>query len=141
VVDWIYPVGSVIQQTDAEAGDPNVRYPGTTWDRVEGQFLLASGTHNDGTDEQTFASKSVGGKYNHTLTAAEIPEHTHPLNAYRINVADNPGDHVLKSIVDDTIPEGGLSSRPKDTFANENGGGSHNNMPPYVVVDTWYRVA
>lgn len=121
--DMAHPVGSVMQV--ANGFDPNtVR---GTWERIEGRFLLASsGSRPRG---------STGGEAEHKLTVAEMPAHAHV--QYRMSYG--------RDWVGDGWEWSASSSHQytADLHSTESAGGgqAHNNMPPYLAVDTWRRVA
>lgn len=117
--DMAHPVGSVMQV--ANAFDPNtVR---GTWERIEGCFLLAS--------SGSYPRGSKGGEAAHTLTVSEMPSHQHGL------AMDNGSGGLLGIPV--SVRGNGASF---GGYMFDTGGGeSHNNMPPYMAVDTWRRVA
>lgn len=46
---------------------------GGTWEQIKDRFMLCAGG--------TYTLGSTGGEANHTLTASEIPAHTHPFSA------------------------------------------------------------
>lgn len=100
---------------------------GGTWEKIEGKFLLAAGGG--------YPLGGVGGEATHTLTIAEMPSHKHSVlfyNEYAANgtISFNAGGK-LESYV-------GAS----DTSIDSKGGGAaHNNMPPYIAVNIWKRVA
>ena len=62
-----WPVGAVLQMTNGN--DPNDAYPGTTWAKIQGAFLLGS--------SGTYARGSTGGAATVTLTEGNLPSHTH----------------------------------------------------------------
>lgn len=66
IANLIYPVGSVYISVN-ETSPANLF--GGTWEQISGRFLLASG---DG-----YSSGATGGEASHTLTASEMPSHTH----------------------------------------------------------------
>ena len=77
VFDVVYPVGSIYMSVNNV--NPATLFGGT-WEKIEGKFLLgASSGHSlgetGGAEKVNYTpSGSVG---NHTLTAAEMPSHTH----------------------------------------------------------------
>jgi len=76
---------------------------------------------------------STGGEATHLLTVAEIPFHNHgPLS----------GGQFLKTGTGGTLTQGGgnFNFTSVLTTNNAGGNGSHNNMPPYLVV-AWGIVA
>lgn len=62
-----WPVGAVLQMTNAT--NPNDVYPGTTWQKIQGAFLLGSSSGH--------ALGTSGGAETVTLTSANMPAHTH----------------------------------------------------------------
>jgi microcystin-dependent protein len=67
------------------------------------------------------ARGDTGGAETHVLTAAEMPEHTHPLSY---------GENPITIGANGNNSVGGGSSW---TSGATGGGGAHNNMPPYFV--------
>ncbi len=61
-----YPVGSIY--TSVNATSPATLFGGV-WERIGGRFLLGA--------DSTYTAGSTGGEAAHTLTAAEMPAHTH----------------------------------------------------------------
>lgn len=135
-----YPVGRLYMS--AEATSPASLFGGT-WEQIKDKFILAAG--------DTYAAGTSGGEAEHTLTVPESPTHTHQQNAYVINAGftENP-----------TIPGRGLSypignvnvyysAETVSGAGNFDGistspmgmGHPHNNMPPYVTVYVWKRIA
>ena len=146
LLNFFYPVGS-IYETSNSSFNPNTTWGGT-WVKIEGKFLLASGSgYNIGTTGGAASvsytpAGTVGG---HTLTLSEIPSHSHKYDSYAggISVSDGDGSDL-----------GILLRTPQENIntGNSGGGGSHNhgftgtqatlnNMPPYEVVNVWKRTA
>ena len=69
-VNCPWPVGSVLQMTNGTS--PNVIYPGTYWEQIQGAFLLGSSSSH--TLGQTGGAETV------TLTTANLPSHNHTYN-------------------------------------------------------------
>lgn len=99
---------------------------GGTWERIQDAFLLGVG--ESGTIGET------GGESTHVLTLNEIPSHRH--SSRSLGATDSTaGYQVMRS---ETF------SQQSDTVsytAYAGGGEAHNNMPPYVNVSIWRRVA
>lgn len=73
----------------------------------------------------------LGGESAHTLTASEMPEHSHPL------LVDEEGNDGNAGRVSVTISNGTQS----EWFVRPAGGSQpHNNMPPYKTVSIWERI-
>lgn len=135
ILNLIYPVGAFIQNSSASY-NPNGILPGS-WTRVEGVFILNS--------SNSYPLGSTGGEASHTLTVDEIPAHEH------IQRLQNPnGSDINIHVVNGTT--GGFNGFALQTGfpgINENslntlaagGGQTHNNMPPYRVMNGWERVS
>ena len=98
---------------------------GGTWTRIEDRFLWGC--------KSTESIGDTGGESAHTLTVDEIPSHSHPFietNEYSStsggwnNPAWGPGSKNTAAITGFT-----------------GGGAAHNNMPPYIKVSIWRRIA
>lgn len=105
-------------------------YLGGTWEKIgQGRMLI-------GANEQ-FPLGSTGGEATHTLTIQELPSHNHHLGWSDGSVSipltflamaqsfRNPGDAGTNNI--------------NTTYTGE--GLPHNNMPPYLAVNIWQRIA
>lgn len=120
-----YPVGSVyISITE---NNPEELFGGT-WERLKDRFLLGAG------DE--YEAGATGGAAEHTLTVDEMPSHTHKITdpsktdwgvAYGNYVGSETGYAIQSNASFTTKPTGG--SKP------------FNNMPPYIAVYIWKRIA
>ena len=145
-IDAIYPVGSIYMSV-TENADPEALFPGTYWERIAGKFLLAS-------SEGLYAVGTEGGEASVTLTASQMPSHTHG------GSIGSGGEHSHsfsgnQSGGSSQTAEGKGASDSHYTFytstdgghshslgiSEAGGGGSHNNMPPYLVVHMWKRIA
>ena len=93
----------------------------------EDRFLLAAGT--------TYPAGSTGGEAAHTLTAAEMPKHSHAI------YAPNSGSPEEGAAIG--FPEVGSSNTwwtPASMTGQTGDSAAHNNMPPYLAVWIWQRV-
>ena len=124
-----YPTGSIYQSFNEES--PASLFGGE-WEKLENTFLYGSGTKSVG---------DTGGEETHQLTEDEIPSHGHISHtktvAYWEYNTSSWGD-LARS------PTG--NGRSEDTtnhsYVESTGGDrSHNNMPPYTVINIWKRVA
>lgn len=119
LLDFIYPVGSVY--ISYSHNSPSLMFGGT-WVRIENAFLW--GVDNNG------AIGLTGGAKTHTLTAEELPTHSH--GSVYSQHASGTKSYAWYTATGDKI---GYSS----ITAGE--GKAHNNMPPYVQVSIWRRTA
>lgn len=126
-IDTLIPaVGEIYISTSSE--NPSVRFGGT-WRQIKDTFLLAAG--------DAYGLGSVGGEVIHTLTVDEMPSHEHTYKRHAFNNKDSDpetGDNVY-----------GVSNKTlaahEGTTGLSGGGQPHNNMPPYLAVSIWERIA
>lgn len=166
IVDLIYPVGSVYLSVNST--NPAKLFGGT-WQQIsQGRMLMGAATQGSiqqntgntglfGTLDSNelnykFEAGQLGGKYRHTLTAAEsgLPSHVHPAGTDRAYASAPAGS---------TIGEKGAASgtafytpsilADSNWYTQQNTGSNntanaknpHNNMPPYMAVNIWQRTA
>lgn len=124
-----WPVGSIYMSMVST--NPATLFGGT-WVAIEGQFLLGATTSSN-----LYPPLSMGGESAHALTETEMPIHAHDeilyftggqdvnLYAYQTYASYNPE-----------------SSMAFSGHTGQAGGGmQHNNMPPYIAVYMWRRIA
>ena len=119
-IDDIYPVGSIYMSVNNT--NPSTLFADTTWEQIKDTFLLSAG--------DTYAAGSTGGEATHTLTADEIPSHTHSYVGYSNTIAVSMGSSGSVQ-----------NSTSTATSGSAGGGQAHNNMPPYLTVYVWKRTA
>ena len=128
LLDLIHPVGSIYWSTNITS--PETLFGGT-WEQIKDTFVLAAG--------DSYSAGSVGGEASHTLSINEMPKHRHYLKYGSVyigylnsNAAQSNNNALYKYNV----------SR-EDALYGEDMGDSqpHNNMPPYLVVNMWKRIA
>lgn len=152
VIDVIYPVGSIYMSMSAT--NPADLFGVGTWKRIsQGRMLL-------GADDSTYKAGATGGEATHTLTAAEMPAHSHTgttstngnhTHQVSRNIDLSNADPNGEGGSHDTICDydGGTnfktstSGNHNHTFTTDNTGDgtAHNNMPPYLVCYIWQRTA
>lgn len=122
----IYPIGSIYMSVNAV--DPSTLFGGT-WVQIKDKFLLSAGN--------TYTNGATGGEATHTLTVDEIPSHDHDFYIGQ----DSP---TLSYVAGGSDPEyfwRNTSHGSNLTTVAKGGGGAHNNLPPYLVVNVWQRTA
>lgn len=135
----IYPVGAIY--LSVSAADPSTLFGGT-WEQITDRFLLAAG--------DIYGAGSTGGEANHTLTVAEMPEHNHSFHLRAKGYQGWPSYTTNGyEIVHDYL--GGDYNGPGETLnafpiyggttGNKGNSQPHNNMPPYLAVYIWKRIA
>ena len=123
------PIGSIIMGTgDNFATQAAVQaiYNGT-WEQIKDVFLLAAG--------DSYIAGSTGGEATHTLTVNEMPKHSHnlPVDKQYGEATTTERDRI--NLTSGIVYNNGYAS-------NETGASQpHNNMPPYLTVYMWRRIA
>lgn len=149
-----YPIGSICMfKADI---DPNELYGGT-WVRIKGKFIL-------GADDSIYPLGSEGGEAEHKLTVDEIPSHTHGSKSLvgrmwniasqsfepdndRYNLAANGIVSTDKveghgyAVNSTTSAVDGFKIDASHTHNSVGGDQAHNNMPPYLALYIWTKVA
>ena len=87
----------------------------------------------EGGEREWDTAEETGGAKTVTLTAAEMPAHTHAQNA-----PTSASGGALK-VTPDTNASGSQSEGL--STASTGGGGAHANVQPYLVVYMWKRVS
>lgn len=155
ILQSLYPVGSIYLSVNST--NPGTIFGGT-WSQLKDRFLLGAGS--------TYSNGATGGASAVTLTTSQIPAHTHTFTGSSATTS-SAGSHTHKigrdidggsgssrytvhsegtSGADGTSSTGSAGAHThtltaKGTNASTGGGGSHNNMPPYLVVYMWKRTA
>lgn len=124
----LYPVGSIY--ISANSTSPASLFGGS-WEQIAGKFLLAAGGN--------YTAGSTGGSATHTLTVDQIPSHTHgPAgDSWAFTMMDTTEHYQATD--NGSAPYSWVSGY-EETGAT-GGGAAHNNMPPYLVVYMWKRIA
>lgn len=144
-----YDVGDILHTTNAT--NPSTRWPGTEWAAITTFLLGASEEHPVGT---------TGGEETHTLTASEMPTHSHAMPGNRFLVCWGALATQFGAIVSSTtwgqataytksewVADGAdvrnqFAADQSTLYTTDTGGGQpHNNMPPYTSVYIWQRTA
>lgn len=137
-----YPVGAIYISTVSTS--PASLFGGT-WERLKDRFLLGAG--------DSYTAGSTGGEATHMLTVNEMPSHVgHMYSNFDTNgSADRGGDENSYFLnFNAGSGYGKFKDRPyKVVSGNEvvmqgysrGGNTAHNNMPPYLAVYMWKRVA
>ena len=146
LLDTIYPVGCIYISTTSTS--PASFMPNTTWEKIEGKFLIGSSI--------SYPLGTTGGEATHTLTADEMPSHSHGGNSYLHSVSFGETSSLpyktsyidLDKVVEDSVViqwnTTPIAVEHTTTFndapTSETGGNlAHNNIPPYLSVSIWKR--
>lgn len=116
-----YPVGSIYMSVNET--DPQTLFGGT-WEQIKDTFLLGAG--------DKYEVGTTGGEAEHTLTIEEMPSHTH--KQFNRNWYVTPQNAPTNTA--------GNADGEMEALTSATGGGqAHNNMPPYLTVYMWKRIA
>ena len=146
LVDIFHPVGEYYSSSDPT--DPAELFGGT-WEEVHGRFLFA--------EDDAHPAGSTGGEEAHMITVGEMPSHGNHLMQGRMyeELAENASNDSSYRSNTSYLPKtafvstGNINRGWKDWNGGEmypagtlkGGGNPHNNMPPYLAVYTWHRIA
>lgn len=98
---------------------------GGTWERIEDRFLWGC--------KSTESIGATGGESSHTLAVNEMPSHSHPFISTNEYSSTSGGWNA---------PAWGPGSKNTAAITGFAGdGAAHNNMPPYIQVSIWRRIA
>lgn len=117
-----YPVGAIYLSVNGT--NPATLFGGA-WERIGGRFLIGA--------DDTYTAGSTGGEAEHTLTIDEMPRHNHEID--NLNSSGNTTPYMTVQAQD----KKGYGGNVQTMFAG--GGKPHNNLPPYLSVYMWKRVA
>jgi len=129
LLNAVYPVGAIYMSARPES--PAALFGGS-WERLEDRFLLGAGEIGAG---------SRGGAAEHTLTAAQLPRHTHRLHiggSGGLGEAFDRTRTALEFQCQNQYAQGFLDG---STLEAAGEGAGFSVMPPYLAVYMWQRTA
>ena len=159
ILNLIYPVGSIYLSVNST--DPST-FIGGTWERIQDTFLLAAG--------EAYTAGDVGGTVSHThttnagttgghvLTVAELPSHRHDevilngdTNWYLGGGNWNSNQRSRHPLFSSSIGSTTTAFYISTSYTGSNNSHTHpqtsvgtspsSNLPPYLAVYIWKRVA
>lgn len=137
----IYPVGAIYMS--ANSTSPSVLFGGT-WQQIKDKFLLACGdTYNNGATGGVASNPytPAGTVGNHTLTINEIPSHSHSVASAKAGTSANVASGSQFSIEEATVTSGNAGGGQPHNHGFSGTATTFDNMPPYLAVYVWVRVA
>lgn len=130
LVNIFHPVGEYYSSSDPT--DPAELFGGT-WEEVHGRFLFA--------EDDAHPAGSTGGEESHILTEPEIAPHKHAMAYGPESSESSTGFPYGIAAGSATNSAGGRGYASNLGTFSAGGGQPHNNMPPYLSVYTWHRIA
>lgn len=137
VLERMLPVGSIVEwapvdgdNTDLSTPEKVAAYYGFgTWEAYgSGRMLLGvSGSHAVG---------STGGEEMHTLTQSELPKIVGKFSRPPIRYSEE--NENVRAVF---YGKSNLGPNIVQNVENPSGGNAHENMPPYITVYRWRRIA
>ena len=124
-LDRIHPIGSIYMSVNDI--NPSTIFGGT-WEQIKDRFLLGAG--------DTYTNGATGGEATHTLTVDEMPSHTHDLSG-----CWGAGNGLNTATLNNASSSGGSGTASYHPIQNTGDDQPHNNMPPYLAVYMWKRIA
>jgi hypothetical protein len=140
-ISGIFPIGCIYVTTVA-TNPASVLGFGTWTAFGAGRTLVGVGT-----SDAAYAAGATGGESKHVLLATEMPSHTHVqtghMHTYISNTLHTDGAIDVPMSGYNNVYGNSTISSGSTTAVNQNTGGglSHNNLPPYIVVYFWKRIA
>lgn len=149
-----YAVGDIYITTNST--NPSSVYLGTTWQKIEGKFLLGSNSsyqlNNNGGNSTVRLSVDNLPSHTHSASTASHshsqPAHRHSIKTFIFN--DNSDTYVspwsggIKSYFSGSTDSAGGettgASSPITTISNTGNNREFSIMPPYLVVNIWKRL-
>lgn len=127
LLNMFFPIGKLWISTDPTSPASIV---GGSWEQIKDVFLLAAGSK--------YAAGTTGGEATHKLTEGEMPNHTH--HPY---IQDSKTTQSASTNVFTTSSKTWTNKYKQDLgyLAVAGSAVAHNNMPPYLAVYMWKRVA
>ena len=143
LIDKTYPLGSIYISIESE--NPKILFGGTWQPYGTGRTLVGF----DANQIEFNAIEKVGGEKAHALTVEELPSHTHTISIVPGGVGIDPGpnnSYYLTGVT--TAAAGPFTTAVPDSLTESKltgmkyigGGGTHNNLQPYITVFMWKRI-
>jgi len=131
-LDFNFPIGRIIATADSR--NPST-YLGGTWVAIQDRTIVGVGTH---------ALDWTGGSETHTLTIAQMPNHSHYENDYvwaNAKPTTSIGYANWGNTVYFTCRTSGGGMRSLLATYTTGSGNAHNNLQPSVAKYLWQRTA
>jgi len=143
LLNVLHPVNSIIITFDSNNPGTRTGWNGTTWAQVsQGRFIAGVGSGNDGVTSYTVPVSNFNGEYNHKLTEAEMPTHTHIMQTLYVSTNDdNAGATGYFGSSYRNLSYSGVTPNLSLAALTTGDSQSHNNIPPGFGLYIWRRTA
>lgn len=132
-----HPIGSIYQSIDNT--DPSILFGGT-WERIEGRFIMGA--------SDTYPAGSTGGSSTHTHdvsgnAAIGVVSNTTAYDSSGAKISEEfpIGLYAHTHEYDSPFDRGNASYSTMKCIKTKGNANEQSNMPPYVAVYVWRRVA
>ena len=151
VIDIVHPVGSIWETTTTD--DPNTLWAGTKWVKMDaGRVLVAAGSYTENGTTYTYNLGDKGGEAKHQLSTEELASHSHGSSCstdgnhshgYWYNDGGDGHSSYNGTASWDALNQTTTNGAHSHTIyiASTGGNVSHENRPPYQVINRWKRTA
>lgn len=151
VIDIVHPVGSIWETTTTD--DPNTLWAGTKWVKMDaGRVLVAAGSYTENGTTYTYNLGDKGGEAKHQLSTDELASHSHGVSCstdgnhshgYWYNDGGDGHSSYNGTASWDALNQTTTNGAHSHTIyiASTGGNVSHENRPPYQVINRWKRTA
>lgn len=126
-----YPVGSIYMSVNNI--NPSTFFGGK-WEQIKDRFLLACGS--------TYSNGSTGGNTTHVHSTGDFTLTMKHIPLYDLWLSNGNYGAKVNSFINDGVNYGVSTWNSQQTSPHNHGNtGSSNNMPPYLAVYVWKRIA
>lgn len=135
----IYKIGDIYITTNSE--NPADRFGGQ-WEQIKDKFLLCAGnSYGAGTSGGSTSHTHTTG--NHTLTINEMPNHGHRAGSTNGSAVSGRSLYPFQMITsaNNLVDINVIESTGGGEAHNHGNTGSSSNIPPYLAVYVWKRIA
>ena len=151
VISDAHPVVEIWETTTSD--DPNKLWPGTTWVKMDaGRVLVSAGTYTENGTTYTYNLGDKGGEAKHQITTDELASHSHGASCstdgnhshgYWYNDGGDGHSSYNGTASWDALNQTTTNGAHSHTIyiASTGGNVSHENRPPYQVINRWKRTA
>lgn len=134
IIDLIVPIGTIIWN-DKKEFNPNIVYPGTSWNRaLHGRVPVGV---SEGDPDFSYSGQTSGAKF-HSLHVLEMPSHNHNVMTA---IPHSDGNIITGEYINAPLTYGQARLRYQNHQTNQGINQGHPNLQPATALYCWYRSA